>query len=38
MLAAETMEGADHYRVPELPEERLVEILRRHGRLPGSGR
>lgn len=33
MVAAETMVGADRVRVHELPEERVVEILREHGRL-----
>lgn len=33
MVAAETMVGADDVRVSELPVDRVVEILRRHGRL-----
>jgi L-aminopeptidase/D-esterase-like protein len=33
MIAAETMTGADHVRVYELPEDRLREILRKYNRL-----
>jgi D-aminopeptidase len=33
MLAARTMTGADWYRVPALPHDRLRAILARHGRL-----
>lgn len=33
MLAAETMTGADDLRVYALPHDRLVEVMRRHGRL-----
>lgn len=33
LLAAETMTGIDGYRVPALPVDRLLEVLRRHGRL-----
>ncbi len=32
MLAAETMTGADGYRVWALPHDRLVEVMRRYGR------
>jgi L-aminopeptidase/D-esterase-like protein len=34
MLAAETMTGADDYRVHALPHDRLLAALRKHGRLP----
>jgi D-aminopeptidase len=33
MVAARTMTGADYYRVPALPHEKLREVLARHGRL-----
>jgi L-aminopeptidase/D-esterase-like protein len=33
LLAAETMTGADDFRVPALPHDRLRAILRRYGRL-----
>jgi D-aminopeptidase len=33
MLAARTMTGADWYRVPALPHDRLRAVLARHGRL-----
>lgn len=33
MLAARTMTGANWYRVPALPHDRLREVLARHGRL-----
>jgi L-aminopeptidase/D-esterase-like protein len=33
LVAAETMEGVDGFRMYELPEERVREILREHGRL-----
>ncbi len=33
MLAAETMTGADGFRVFALPHDRLVEVMRRHGRI-----
>jgi D-aminopeptidase len=33
MLAAETMTGADDFRVHALPHDRLVEVMRRHGRI-----
>lgn len=33
MVAARTMTGADGYRVPALPHNRLREVLARHGRL-----
>ena len=33
MLAARTMTGADWYRVPALPHDRLRAALARHGRL-----
>ncbi|HEX9940055.1 MAG TPA: P1 family peptidase [Longimicrobium sp.] len=33
MLAAETMTGADGFRVHALPHDRLVEIMRRHHRI-----
>jgi D-aminopeptidase len=33
MLAAETMTGADDYRVPALPHDQLRNILRKYGRL-----
>ena len=33
MLAAETMTGADGYRVYALPHDRLLAALRRYGRL-----
>jgi L-aminopeptidase/D-esterase-like protein len=36
MLAAETMTGADGVTVFALPQDRLVEILKRHGRLAGQ--
>jgi L-aminopeptidase/D-esterase-like protein len=35
MLAARTMRGADGYVVPALPHDRLKEVLRKYGRLPG---
>jgi D-aminopeptidase len=35
MLAARTMTGADWYRVPALPHDRLRAVLARHGRLLG---
>ena len=35
MLAAKTMRGADGYFVPALPHDRLKEVLRKYGRLPG---
>ncbi|MEM8682269.1 MAG: P1 family peptidase [Pseudomonadota bacterium] len=31
MVAAETMTGADSYRVPRLPHDELVRVLKRHG-------
>ncbi|HYR07070.1 MAG TPA: P1 family peptidase [Longimicrobium sp.] len=34
MLAAETMTGADGLRVHALPHDRLVEVMRRHHRIP----
>lgn len=34
MLAAETMVGADGYRLHALPGDRLVEVLRKYGRMP----
>jgi D-aminopeptidase len=34
MLAAETMTGADGFRVHALPHDRLVEVMRRHHRIP----
>jgi L-aminopeptidase/D-esterase-like protein len=33
MLAAETMTGADGFRAYALPHDRLVEVMRRHGRI-----
>jgi L-aminopeptidase/D-esterase-like protein len=33
MLAAETMTGADGFRVHALPHDRLVEVMRRHHRI-----
>jgi D-aminopeptidase len=33
LLAAKTMTGADFLRVPELPHDRLREVLRKYGRL-----
>jgi hypothetical protein len=33
MVAARTMTGADYYRVPAIPHEKLREVLARHGRL-----
>jgi L-aminopeptidase/D-esterase-like protein len=33
LVAAETMEGVDGFRMYELPEDRVREILREHGRL-----
>lgn len=33
LVAAETMEGVDRFRVSELPVERVREVLRAHGRL-----
>jgi D-aminopeptidase len=33
LVAAETMEGVDGFRMYELPEDRVREILRAHGRL-----
>ena len=33
MLAAKTMTGADYFRVPALPHDRLREVLRKYGRL-----
>jgi D-aminopeptidase len=33
LLAAETMTGANHFRVPALPHDRLRAILRKYGRL-----
>ncbi len=33
MLAAETMTGVDGFRAFELPHQRLVDIMRRHGRI-----
>ena len=33
LLAAETMTGADGFRVHALPHDRLVEIMRRYGRI-----
>ncbi|MGH7477785.1 MAG: P1 family peptidase, partial [Longimicrobiales bacterium] len=33
MLAAETLTGADDVRVHELPHDRLVDVLRRYGRM-----
>jgi L-aminopeptidase/D-esterase-like protein len=33
MLAATTMTGADGFRVHALPHDRLVEVMRRHGRI-----
>jgi L-aminopeptidase/D-esterase-like protein len=33
LLAARTMTGADYLRVPALPHDKLVEILRKHDRL-----
>jgi len=38
MLAAQTMTGANWYRVPALPHDGLREVLARHGRLVGSKR
>ena len=35
LLAAETMQGRDGHRQEALPIDRLTEILRRYGRLPG---
>lgn len=34
MLAAETMMGADGYRLNALPADRLVQVLRKYGRMP----
>ena len=34
MLAAETMTGADGVRMHGLPGDRLVEVLRKHGKMP----
>ena len=34
MLAAGTMTGADGFRVHALPHDRLVEVMRRHHRIP----
>jgi L-aminopeptidase/D-esterase-like protein len=36
MLAAQTMTGANWYRVPALPHDGLREVLRRHGLLVGK--
>ena len=33
LVAAETMDGVDGFRMYELPEDRVREILREHGRL-----
>jgi L-aminopeptidase/D-esterase-like protein len=33
MLAAKTMRGADGYVVPALPHDRLVQVMRKYGRL-----
>jgi D-aminopeptidase len=33
LLASKTMTGADFLRVPELPHDRLREVLRKYGRL-----
>ena len=33
LLAAKTMTGADHLRVPALPHDRLREVLQKYGRL-----
>jgi len=33
MLAAETMTGADDFRIFALPHDRLVEVMRKHGRI-----
>jgi D-aminopeptidase len=33
LVAAETMEGVEHHRVEELPEDRVVAILKQHRRL-----
>ena len=38
MLAAQTMTGANWYRVPALPHDGLREVLARHGRLVGGRR
>jgi len=38
MLAAQTMTGANWYRVPALPHAGLREVLARHGRLVGGRR
>lgn len=38
MLAAETMTGANGVRVYELPVERLMEVMRRHNRIPNVSR
>jgi len=37
LVAAETMTGADGFRVYELPEDRLREVMEAHGRLSDSG-
>ena len=34
MIAAETMTGADRYRVPRLPHDELVRVLTKHGVVP----
>jgi len=36
MLAAETMTGADGYRVSALPAARLIEVLRKYNRMPAA--
>ena len=38
MLAAKTMTGADYYRVPALPHDRLRAVLRKYGRLMEEAR
>jgi len=37
LVAAETMTGRDGMVAHRLPHDRLVEVMRRHGRLRGSG-
>jgi len=36
LVAAETMTGRDGYTAHRLPHDRLVEVMRRHGRLQGE--
>jgi D-aminopeptidase len=36
LVAAETMTGRDGHTAQRLPHDRLVEVMRRHGRLRGG--